>query len=107
MNKTESDLYRHVEKCLEEHNLDYIKDGDYFNVNTRFGKWRIRPEHTNRDKLVTIFTRFDSPENIDKTLFRGFSYNSFSGKLNFHYFNKDKELMLRDFDDLCGIIALK
>ncbi len=107
MNKTEAGLYKHVKKCLEEHNLDYIKDGDYFNVNTRFGRWRIRPEHENRSKLVTIFTRFDSPENIDKTVFKGFPYNPFCGKLNFHYFNKDKEFMLRDFDYLCKIIASK
>ena len=107
MNKTESDLYKYVEKCLEEHKLDYTKDGDYFNVNTRFGKWRVKPEHESRSKLVTIFTRFENPESIDKTVFREFSYNSFSGKLNFHYFNKAKEFLLRDFSYLCDIVATK
>ena len=27
MNKTEADLYKYVGKCLEEHNLNYTKDG--------------------------------------------------------------------------------
>lgn len=40
MNKTEADLYKYVEKCLKEHNLDYTKDGDYFNVNTRHNSYR-------------------------------------------------------------------
>ena len=106
MNKTEADLYKYVGKCLEEHNLDYTRDGDYFNVNTRFGKWKVKPEHTSRSKLATIFTRFENPESIDKTVFREFSYNSFSGKLNFHYFNKDKEFLLRDFDYLCDIVVM-
>lgn len=107
MNKTEADLYKYVGKCLEEHNLDYTKDGDYFNVNTRFGKWTIRPEHTNRNKLVTIYTRFENAESIDKTIFREFSYNGFSGKLNFHYLNKDKEFLLMDFNYLCDIVTKK
>lgn len=104
MNKVEANLYKSVGKCLKKHNLNYIENKGYFFVDTRFGKWRIRPEHTNRSKLVTIFTRFDEPENIDKNIFKRFSYNDFSGKLNFHYWNKDKESMLRDFDMLCGIV---
>lgn len=105
MNKTESELYKYVEKCLKELNFNYIKEGKYFIVDTRFGKWRIRPEHESRSKLVTIFTRFDNPEIIDKKIFREFTYNDFSGKLNFHYFNKDKEFLLRDFSYLCDVIG--
>ena len=107
MNKIEAGLYKHVRKCLMDYNLNYIEDNGYFIVNTRFGKWRVRPEHMDRSKLVTIFTRFDEPENINRNIFKRFSYNNFSGKLNFHYWNKDKGNMLKDFDMLCGIVAAR
>lgn len=106
MNKMEKDLYNHVEKCLNEYKFSYKKDGEYFYVNTKFGLWKIRPEHENRSKLVTIFTRFDNPEYINKEIFKNFRYNHFSGKLNFHYFNKDKDIMLEDFNYLCDIISM-
>lgn len=106
MNKTEKYLYEYVEKCLKKHKFNYEKNKEYFYVNTKFGLWRICPEHENRSKLVTIFTRFDNPEYINKEIFENFRYNHFSGKLNFHYFNKDKDIMLEKFNYLCDIISM-
>lgn len=109
MNKTQIRLYQQVEMILNKNGFLYTKhhnDFFCFEVNTRFGKWRIRPEHENRSKLVKIYTRFDHPEIIDKSIFKEeeFSFDSFSGKLNFYYFNKDENIMLGVFDRLCRIV---
>ena len=104
-NKMEIELYKKVEKALKEFNLKYEMKDDYFYVYTKFGWWRIRPEHENRSKIVTIFTRFEKPEIINKDIFKQFDYNSFSGKLNFHRLTKYRKNMLVAFNNLCGIVS--
>lgn len=104
-NKLEFELYRKVENILEKYNLNYELKDDYFQVETKHGWWRIRPEHKNRSKLVTIFTRFENPELINKEDLKWFDFNSFSGKLNFHHFTKYRKNMLIAFNNLCNIVA--
>lgn len=108
MNTVEKKIYKHVENFLKTYKIPYEKVKTYtdgFIAHTKYGDWRITPDHTSRSKLVTIFTRFDDVENIDKNEFSDFHYNSFSGKLNFHYFNENMETMFSEFDNLCSIVA--
>ena len=108
MNTVEKKIYNKVENLLQLYQIPYDKVKTYtdgFIAHTKYGDWNITPDHTNKSKLVTIFTRFDDVESIDKDNFRDFHYNSFSGKLNFHYFSKDMESMFSDFESLCRIVA--
>lgn len=108
MNTVEKKIYNKVEKFLKTYQIPYDKVKSYtdgFIAHTKYGDWNITPNHQNREKLITIFTRFDDVENIDKEVFKGFHYNEFSGKLNFHYFNEDMKNMLSDFERLCSIVA--
>lgn len=108
MNTVEKKIYKHVGNSLKAYKIPYEKVKTYtdgFIAHTKYGDWRIAPDHISRSKLVTIFTRFDDVENIDKDEFRCFHYNSFSGKLNFHYFNENMEIMFSEFDNLCSIVA--
>lgn len=104
-NKMEMELYKKVEKILNEFGFRYEMKDDYFYINTKFGWWRIRPEHKNKSKLVTIFTRFEKPEKVDKEIFNQFDYNEFSGKLNFHRFTKYRKNMYEAFYKLCNVVA--
>lgn len=104
-NKMEMELYKKVEKILNEFGFRYEMKDDYFYINTKFGWWRIRPEHENKSKIATIYTRFEKPEIIDKEIFNQFDYTSWSGKLNFHHFTKYRKKMLNAFNNLCSIVA--
>ena len=104
-NKMEMELYKKVEKILKEFDFIYEMKDDYFHINTKFGWWRIRPEHENRSKIATIYTRFEKPEIIDKEIFNQFDYNSWSGKLNFHRFTKYRKNMYEAFYKLCNVVA--
>ena len=108
MNTVEKKIYKHVENSLKAYKIPYDKVKTYtdsFIAHTKYGDWRITPDHTSRSKLVTIFTRFDDVDNIDKNEFRGFYYSSFSGKLNFLYFDENIKTMFSEFDNLCSIVA--
>lgn len=108
MNAVEKKIYNKVENLLKIYGIPYEKVKSYtegFIAHTKYGDWNITPNHLDRSKLVTIFTRFDEVESIDKDDFKNFHYNSFSGKLNFHYFNKDIKCMFSDFEHLCSIVA--
>lgn len=99
------ELYKRVEKILKDFEFKYEIKDDYFYVNTKTGWWRIRPEHKKGSKIVTIFTRFENPELINKDSLRWFNFNAFSGKLNFHMLTKNREELLNSFKFLCEIVA--
>ena len=105
MNTMEKKLYKNIKSFLDKYKIKYETDGNKFIAKTKYGNWDIKPNHENRSKLITIYTRFENPELVEKEKVREFKFNSFSGKLNFHYFTKDMNIMFCDFNYLCSKVA--
>jgi hypothetical protein len=79
-------------------------DGSYpFVLQTKAGRLRLHPEQNRTEGPGTVFTRFDDPQAARQLV----DCNPFSGKWNFHYFDKwTVESALADLSFWLGRVLL-